>query len=407
MPFCYVSKYEEGNQRSDTGHGIKIYYRRYGRGRTKVLLITGLAGTHDSWGPQIEGLTGSLEPNDEESPSSGDSAADSSIRGAEADDGIEVCSFDNRGMGRSSVPTKKSEYTTTKMAKDAQALLDHLGWEKAHVVGHSMGAMIACKLAAVASNRLSSLALLNVTGGGYECLPKINGQMISLAYRFLRAKNPEQRAMVDLETHYTKEYLDEQVGSSTRGKILYQQYVRAISSTGMQSTYGFDGQVNACWTHRVTSKDVDVIRSAGFHVSVIHGRYDIIAQISHAKKIAEKLHPVARMVELHGAHLVSHERPKEVNQSLLELIKASESNLSLHMWSCLSKNETGWATFRLPTLPDRLCNESGTCLETTTDLLSKFQFSLLYFFGLFVMAFGYVRKILRLTKPARVGEMVS
>ena len=34
------------------------------------------------------------------------------------------------------------------------------------------GAMIAFKLAAVAPERLSSLALLNVTGGGYECLPK-------------------------------------------------------------------------------------------------------------------------------------------------------------------------------------------------------------------------------------------
>lgn len=66
----------------------------------------GLAGTHDSWGPQIKGLTGSLEPaaDDEES---GDAAA------AEGDDGdgIEVCCFDNRGVGRSSVLPHKSYYS--------------------------------------------------------------------------------------------------------------------------------------------------------------------------------------------------------------------------------------------------------------------------------------------------------
>jgi len=31
-----------------------------------------------------------------------------------------------------------------------------------------------------------------------------DGQMLSLAFRFLRAKTPEERALVDLETHYTK-----------------------------------------------------------------------------------------------------------------------------------------------------------------------------------------------------------
>lgn len=35
------------------------------------------------------------------------------------------------------------------------------------------GAMIACKLAAMVPERISSLALLNVTGGGYECIPKV------------------------------------------------------------------------------------------------------------------------------------------------------------------------------------------------------------------------------------------
>lgn len=41
-------------------------------------------------------------------------------------------------------------------------------------------------------------------------------------------------------------------------------------------------------------------------------RYDVIAQISHARRLAEKLHPVAGMVDLHGGHLVSHERTEEV-----------------------------------------------------------------------------------------------
>ncbi|KAF9619561.1 hypothetical protein IFM89_007388 [Coptis chinensis] len=145
----------------------------------------------------------------------------------EVNEGVEVCAFDNRGMGSSSIPTKKSEYTTTIMAKDTIALMDHLGWSKAHVFGHSMGKMIACKLAAMVPDRILSLALLNVTGGGFECFPKseidlqIDRKMISIALRFLKAKTPEQRAAVDLDTHYTKEYLDEYVGPHIRRMILY------------------------------------------------------------------------------------------------------------------------------------------------------------------------------------------
>ncbi|KAM0072189.1 putative alpha/beta hydrolase-1 [Helianthus debilis subsp. tardiflorus] len=40
--------------------------------------------------------------------------------------------------------------------------MDHLGWKKAHVFGHSMGGMIACKLGAISPNMILSLALLNV-----------------------------------------------------------------------------------------------------------------------------------------------------------------------------------------------------------------------------------------------------
>lgn len=52
-----------------------------------------------------------------------------------------------------------------------------------------------------------------------------------------------------------------------------QEYVKSISSTGMQSNYGFEGQINACWTHKMMRTEIEVIRSAGFLVTVIHGRY--------------------------------------------------------------------------------------------------------------------------------------
>ena len=41
-------------------------------------------------------------------------------------------------------------------------------------------------------------------------------------------------------------------------------------------------------------------------------RYDVIAQLHHARRLAEKLQPCAKMIELHGGHLVSHERTEEV-----------------------------------------------------------------------------------------------
>lgn len=395
MPFCDVN--------AGGANEIKIFYRTYGRGPIKVLLIIGLAGTHDSWGPQIKGLAKTERPNDDESATIVDDApVDGDNDGL---GGIEVCAFDNRGMGRSSVPTKKSEYTTKIMAKDAIYLLDHLGWRKAHVFGHSMGAMIACKLAAMVPDRILSLALLNVTGGGFECFPKIDRKTLFIAIRFMKAKTPEQRAAVDLDTHYTEDYLEEYVGSDTRRAILYQEYVKGISASGMQSTYGFDGQLNACWTHKMSRKEIELIRSAGFLISVIHGRHDIIAQIYYARRLAEKLHPFARMVDLHGGHLVSHERTEEVNDALLELIKASETKVSPHDWTNLHKKSSGWMGTRITFR--RTNSDGGSNPSFMFNIIEKLQFCLLYFFGLFVLAFEYIRRALRSLKPVRVGGTLT
>ncbi|TVU20421.1 hypothetical protein EJB05_36629 [Eragrostis curvula] len=467
MPYCEVDRYQNG----DKSEGVRLFYRRYGRGATKVLLIIEtiryfaanhrIGGDARLVGPADKGLTGSLEPADdeptrpdEEAGAGAAGAAEASPADGEEDgtgDGIEVCCFDNRGVGRSSIPHHKSCYSTAIMARDALALMDHLGWKKAHVFGHSMGAMISCKLAAMAPHRLCSLALLNVTGGGFECFPKVDGQMLSLAFRFLRARTPEQRALVDLETHYTKEYLEESVGSCTRRMVLYQAFFflefdimscihctknksnedvmhlvtyswrvhpyyvllsgvcEGISSTGMQSNCGFEGQVNACWTHKMTTKELDTIRSAGFLISVIHGRYDIIAQLCHARRLAERLHPAARMVDLHGAHLVSHERPDEVNCALMDLIKATKSGMQPEEWSSEPDNasETGALISARPITVTMRTDEGANVAIAVYNLLGKLQLSFLYLIGLIVMGFEHMRNIVRVMKPVRVAAIES
>lgn len=51
----------------------------------------------------------------------------------------------------------------------------------------------------------------------------------------------------------------------------------------------------------------------------ILARDDVVAQLYYARRLAEKLQPAAKLVELHGGHLVSHERPAEVNISSFRL----------------------------------------------------------------------------------------
>lgn len=68
----------------------------------------------------------------------------------------QCCTFDNRGIGHS----RGRPRSVQQMAGDALAVMDHLGWQRAHVVGHSLGGAIAQALLVAAPHRLHSLALL-------------------------------------------------------------------------------------------------------------------------------------------------------------------------------------------------------------------------------------------------------
>lgn len=69
--------------------------------------------------------------------------------------GFRVIALDNRGHGLSDKPVRVEDYGL-QMVEDAVRLLDHLGVEKAHVVGYSMGGMITMKLMSLHADRLRS-----------------------------------------------------------------------------------------------------------------------------------------------------------------------------------------------------------------------------------------------------------
>ena len=103
--------------------------------------------------------------------------------------GYHVIRFDNRDVGRSTamrhlpVPSlrqlalrskKAASYSLADMAGDAVGLLDHLGVERAHVVGASMGGMIAQTLAARHPESVRSLvSIMSNTGSRWVGQPAL------------------------------------------------------------------------------------------------------------------------------------------------------------------------------------------------------------------------------------------
>lgn len=89
-------------------------------------------------------------------------------------------SFDHRGVGRSDPP--RGEIGVEQMAADSRAILDAEHIDSAHVVGHSLGGLVALQLALDARERVKSLALLCTFPSGKLAAP-LTGRMMSLGLR--------------------------------------------------------------------------------------------------------------------------------------------------------------------------------------------------------------------------------
>ncbi|RYD33086.1 MAG: alpha/beta fold hydrolase [Verrucomicrobiaceae bacterium] len=114
-----------------------LYYEIAGDG-SPVLFIQGVGVVGEGWRPQVDTLR----------------------------EEFRTMIFDNRGIGKSQPCTVR--LTIEDMARDAKALMDAAGWERAHVVGHSMGGLIAQQLALDHPGRVRSLSLLCTFAEGRE-----------------------------------------------------------------------------------------------------------------------------------------------------------------------------------------------------------------------------------------------
>ncbi|PKQ02529.1 MAG: alpha/beta hydrolase, partial [Alphaproteobacteria bacterium HGW-Alphaproteobacteria-11] len=87
----------------------------------------------------------------------------------------QAVTFDLRGHGKSGKLYDPTDYTVEKMAGDALALMDHLGIERASLMGYSMGAGIAMHLAAHHGDRFGIVILGGVGAKSLETGERIGG----------------------------------------------------------------------------------------------------------------------------------------------------------------------------------------------------------------------------------------
>ena len=201
---------------------------------------------------------------------------------------------DLRGHGRSSAPD--AEWTIGDMAHDVVRLLRYLGAERAHLVGLSMGGMVAQQFALDYPYATASLVLAGTVCG----LPQ------AAAHESLRFIETHSMAEVATDAHHGRVQRRGRSGhaaASDRGRRPQRQagYERAA-----RAVFGF----SVC--ARLEQIDTPTL--------VIAGEGDRTVPLASMEELAKRIRG-ARLVRIPGAaHISNMERPQEFNRAVLEFL---------------------------------------------------------------------------------------
>lgn len=253
-------------------NGIDLYYEVHGQG-DPVLLVTGFTADHNSWLLQVPALA----PH------------------------YQVIIFDNRGSGQSSQP--EGPYTIKQMAGDCVALLDHLGIEKAHVVGASMGGAIVQEMALNWPDRVASLAILCSWARG----DAMQAKLLPLWRHAFQKFAPEEYIEFLFRLCFTHRIY------AVPG-ALDMLKMHLLANPFPQTPAGFLGQAAACEAHDT----LDRLSAIQAPTLVWAGAEDALLAPRFSQAIAERI-PGAEYFEMPAVgHLFMTEQSEASNAKLLE-----------------------------------------------------------------------------------------
>lgn len=257
-------------------NGINLYYEAYGKG-FPVVLISGLGSQHQSWATQIPIYS----------------------------EHFKVIAFDNRGIGKSDKPDYP--YTTKMMADDTVGLLDHLKIERAHIVGKSMGGMIAQWIGIDYSERVEKIVMGCTSGSRDEV-----GNLILRIGRDVTSKvGPKTGWLLALFLGYSRQYIETNYSS-----------IMDSLETIPEDTDGINGYLNqsyACENHEV----LEFLHSIKSKTLVMYGEKDLLISPERSKRLAEFIPNSIEKSFPDVGHGFWRECQKEVDKFVLDFLSES------------------------------------------------------------------------------------
>ena len=249
---------------------MKIAWDRRGNG-APLLLIHGLGYARWGWEPVLPELA----------------------------EQFDVILFDNRGIGESDAPP--GPYTVAEMAADAVQVLDETGVARAHVVGTSLGGMIAQELALAYPERVDRLVLACTTPGGQKAhpMPQVTVALMAEAATLepavaLRRFVENALAPATVEAH---------------PEIVEQIMAHRLATAQQPAAWAAQASAGA------TFDAYDRLGALAAPTLVQHGDEDVVVDPRNADLLVELL-PDARLERVPGGHLFFWEAPEQFVSSV-------------------------------------------------------------------------------------------
>jgi pimeloyl-ACP methyl ester carboxylesterase len=255
---------------------IKMYYEEAGSGEPLVL-ITGLAGSHRDWYLQFPFFAGKFR----------------------------TVVMDNRGVGRTDKP--KDGYSVRRFADDIAALMDHLKIGSAHVVGLSLGGMIAQELALSHPSRVRRLILCATNCGRKHSVAASQEVMDTLTET--AGLTFEEVIRQTLPILFTERYMKDQPQE-------VEKYVQSKLTYPKQSFHSYFGQLQAAMEfdsyHRLPEIEHDTL--------VLTAGGDVLVPPENSDILADRIPGARKVVFEDGGHMFNIEVAERFNDEVLGFV---------------------------------------------------------------------------------------